>query len=236
MQIFYIPEVEENVITLNEEESKHSIRVLRMALGDVLQVVDGKGNLYTCEITDPHPKRCQVKIVDTKRGFGKRSFHLHIAIAPTKNIDRFEWFLEKATEIGVDEITPIVCEHSERKTINNERLERVIVSAMKQSIKAFKPTLNPLTPINQIIKSSNESTKLIAYCGEFDEPHAMNLIERGNSVIILIGPEGDFSREEIKLAIINGFKTVGLGPSRLRTETAGIVACTMANLINDNKK
>jgi 16S rRNA (uracil1498-N3)-methyltransferase len=234
MHIFYIPEVTENYIVLPEEESKHCIRVLRMAQGDSLQVVDGKGNFLNCIVSDPHPKRCIVQIMNTVPNFGKRNFHLHIAIAPTKNLDRFEWFLEKATEIGIDEITPLLCEHSERKNINPERLNRVMVAAMKQSVKAFLPNLNEITKIDNLIKSSQASSKLMAYCGNFNEPHAMSKIVKGNSLLFLIGPEGDFSPSEVNLALENGFSSVGLGPSRLRTETAGVVACTIANLCNES--
>jgi 16S rRNA (uracil1498-N3)-methyltransferase len=233
MHISYIPQIIGNSITLPEDESKHCIRVLRMGQGDLLQIVDGKGNLFTCTIADPHPKRCTVDIVESKSEYGKPSFHLHIAIAPTKNIDRFEWFLEKATEIGISEITPLLCEHSERKNVNHDRLQRVITAAMKQSIKAYMPNLNPITPFQKVISSAAENIKLIAYCGNFDEPHAKNLITQGNSLLYLIGPEGDFSPNEVEVATSNGFKSVSLGPSRLRTETAGLVACAMANLINE---
>jgi 16S rRNA (uracil1498-N3)-methyltransferase len=233
MHIFYIPEVSENYIILPEEESKHCVRVLRMVNGDTLQVVDGKGNFLNCSVTDPHPKRCIVQIMDTQSEFGKRNFHLHIAIAPTKNLDRFEWFLEKSTEIGIDEITPLLCEHSERKSINHDRLNRIMISAMKQSVKAYLPKLNDLTKFDNLIKSAQESTKLMAYCGDFTEPHAFSKIVKSNSLLFLIGPEGDFSPSEVTLALKNGFSSVGLGPSRLRTETAGVVACTLANLMND---
>jgi 16S rRNA (uracil1498-N3)-methyltransferase len=232
MQIFYISEINSQTITLTEEESKHCIRVLRMNEGDLIQVVDGKGNLYDCSIVDTNPKRCTVNIITKKNDFEKRSFYLHIAIAPTKSIDRFEWFLEKATEIGIDEITPMLCEHSERKVVNPERLERVLISAMKQSIKAILPKLNPLTPFESIIKNTNENNKLIAYCGDFDNPNAQDYIHKGESVIILIGPEGDFSPKELDMAINNGFITVGLSKSRLRTETAGLIATSIANLVN----
>ncbi|PKP35565.1 MAG: 16S rRNA (uracil(1498)-N(3))-methyltransferase [Bacteroidetes bacterium HGW-Bacteroidetes-15] len=233
MHIFYIPKITGNTIILPEEESKHCVRVLRMVQGDLLQIVDGNGNLFTCKIVDPHPKHCSVEIIETKNEFGKRNFHLHIAIAPTKNIDRFEWFLEKATEIGIDEITPILCDHSERKVVNVERLQRVITAAMKQSIKAYMPKINPITPFGNVIISAKEKTKMIAYCGNFDEPHAKNLIVQGDSLLFLIGPEGDFSPAEVDLSISNGFKSVGLGPSRLRTETAGVVACAIANISNN---
>ena len=232
MHIFYIPQIEGNSIILPENESKHCVRVLRLATGDTIHIVNGTGDMLTCSITDPHPKRCAVEIVETQHEFGKRNFRLHIAIAPTKNIERFEWFLEKATEIGIDEITPILCEHSERKKINLERSERVIVAAMKQSVKAYKPILNPLTPFKDAIHKDSQSTRLIAYCGNFDEPHAKNQINQSDSIFMLIGPEGDFSPNEVEMALKEGFKTTGLGPSRLRTETAAVVACTIANTLN----
>lgn len=233
MQIFYIPQIVGNSVTLPEDESKHCIRVLRMAKGDELQLVDGKGSLHHCTISDDNAKRCTVSINKTEQEFGKRSFKLHIAIAPTKNIERIEWFLEKCTEIGIDEVTPILCEHSERKNINEERLERVMVAAMKQSVKAYLPKLNPLTPIDKLLQNATESTKFIAYCGNFKNIHAKNLIEIGKSTLLVIGPEGDFSSTEVEKAVSKGFNVVGLGASRLRTETAGVVACTIANLINE---
>lgn len=232
MHIFYIPQISGNSIVLPEDESKHCVRVLRLTAGDTVSIVDGQGTMLTCCITDPHPKRCTVEVVETHSEFGKRDFYLHLAIAPTKNIERFEWFLEKATEIGIDEITPLLCEHSERKSVNPERLERVIVAAMKQSIKAYKPKLNPLMPFSDILGMEPNSNKLIGYCADFNEPQAKNLIHQGESVLFLIGPEGDFSPTEVELALHNGFKTTGLGPSRLRTETAGVVACALTNFIN----
>ncbi len=232
MHIFYIPQISGNSIVLPEDESKHCVRVLRLGIGDIIHIVDGQGALLTCSITDAHPKRCAVEVTSAQHEFGKRNFNLHIAIAPTKNIDRFEWFLEKATEIGIDEITPLLCEHSERKSVNLDRMERVVTAAMKQSIKAYMPKLNPLTPFNDLVNNSSYSHNLIAYCGDFNEPHAKTLIEKGNSILFLIGPEGDFSPAELDLAQQNGFLTTGLGPSRLRTETAGVVACTIANLRN----
>lgn len=233
MQLFYIPSIDNGTITLSQDESRHCIRVLRLTEGSTIQVVDGKGNFSTCKISDPNPKRCIADIVDTQKEFGKRDFHLHIAMAPTKNIDRFEWFLEKSTEIGIDEITPMLCEHSERKIIKPERLERVLVAAMKQSIKAYKPLLNPLTPFNEVVNKSNEDIRLIGYCNDYTQPHMKQLVDKKKSVIFLVGPEGDFSPEEAELAIKNGFLQTILGPSRLRTETAGVVACAIANTIND---
>jgi 16S rRNA (uracil1498-N3)-methyltransferase len=232
MQIFYLTNVEGNYLNLPEEESKHCVRVLRMSNGDKVFVVDGIGNFYTCTIANANPKRCELKVEKIEKYYGQRPFHLHIAIAPTKNSERLEWFIEKATEIGIDEITPMLCEHSERKAVNIERLQRVMVSAMKQSVKAYLPKINPLTRISELTLNAQEQTKLMAYCGDYNEKHANEFITKGESVIVLIGPEGDFTPAEVQMAIGHGFKTVGLGTSRLRTETAGLVACTICNLAN----
>jgi len=233
MQLFYVPGISGNEIILDETESKHAIRVLRLQKGNRIQVVDGKGGFYETEITDANPKKCRLSIVNSILEFGKRNFHLHVAIAPTKNIDRFEWFLEKATEIGIDEITPLLTSHSERKTINQERLEKIMVSAMKQSLKAYLPQLDELTTFKELIINNKTENKFIAYCDEIQKNHLKDLATKGNNTLILIGPEGDFSSDEVNLAIQNGFKVVSLGESRLRTETAGIVACHIVNLANE---
>jgi 16S rRNA (uracil1498-N3)-methyltransferase len=233
MQLFYASNVLGNEIVLDETESKHAIRVLRLNAGDKVQVVDGGGGFYTAEIAESHPKKCKLSILESHEKFGKRKFKLHIAIAPTKNNDRFEWFLEKATEIGIDEITPILCEHSERKTIKPDRLEKILISAMKQSVKAYLPKLKPMVPFNDFIHKNDASQKYIAHCNDGEKPHLKNEIEKKENVIILIGPEGDFSMEEVEEAKINGFREISLGPSRLRTETAGVVACHIVNLVNE---
>lgn len=233
MQLFYVPGITENEILLDETESKHAIRVLRLKPGDKVQVVDGKGGFYTAEITEPHPKKCRLSVLEVKKEFEKRNFWLHIAIAPTKNNDRFEWFLEKATELGIDEITPLLCDHSERKSIKPDRLEKVLISAMKQSLKAWLPKLNQLVPFNEFVQKNDARQKFIAHCFNGPKPHLKNKIEKGTSVTILIGPEGDFSPEEAELAIKNGFQAVSLGSSRLRTETAGVAACHIVNLNNE---
>jgi 16S rRNA (uracil1498-N3)-methyltransferase len=233
MQLFYVPNVTKNKIVLDENESKHAIRVLRLNTGDKVQVVNGSGGFFTAEITEPHPKKCKLTLTESNLEYGKRNFRLHIAIAPTKNNDRFEWFLEKATEIGLDEITPLLCERSERKTIKPDRLEKVLISAMKQSVKAYLPKLNPITPFGKFLKESNASQKFIAHCNEGEKPHLKNEIKAGGSVLILIGPEGDFSPEEVKQAQKSALKSISLGNSRLRTETAGVVACHIVNLANE---
>ncbi len=233
MQIFYAPNINGNTYTLPEEESKHCIRVLRLNTGDELTLIDGKGNLFTATIATPNPKRCEVIVTDVKTEYGKRNFYLHIAIAPTKNIERLEWFLEKATEIGIDEITPILCERSERKVVNNERLEKIIVSAVKQSIKAYVPRLNPMIPLKQLLAQNPEGQKFIAHCNSWELPLLKNNANPNSRVTLLIGPEGDFTPNEVDLSITRGYQEISLGSSRLRTETAGLVACHTINIMNE---
>lgn len=231
MQLFYTPDITDSNFYLNEIESKHAVRVLRLANGDKIQLIDGKGNFFEAKIVDAHPKRCEVEITKKIIEFNKRNHYLHLAVAPTKNIDRFEWFLEKATEIGVDEITPVLCDHSERKVIKNERLEKVIISAMKQSLKAYLPKLNRLTSLKSILESDFDGQKFIAHCYEQDKRELKKELDSSQSNLILIGPEGDFSEEEVKLALQKQFIPVSLGESRLRTETAAVVACHTVNLL-----
>ena len=231
MQLFYTPDIQGNQYTLIETESKHAVRVLRLGNGDLINLIDGNGHFFEAEIIDANPKRCLVEVKKKVSEFGKRNHYLHIAVAPTKNIDRFEWFLEKATEIGIDEITPILCDHSERKVIKDERLEKVIVSAMKQSLKAYLPKLNPLTPLKELLESPFEGKKFIAHCYEQDKRVLKTEITESQSNLILIGPEGDFSEKEVILSLKQGFIPVSLGESRLRTETAAVVACHTANII-----
>jgi len=233
MQIFYAPHIDGLEYLLPEDESKHCTRVLRMKVGDELFLTDGCGNLHTARIADDNPKRCRVQVVSTQKEFGKRPFNLHIAIAPTKNIERFEWFLEKATEIGVDTITPLLCERSERKDIKVERLQKIVISAMKQSVKAYLPTINEIQPFRNFLKLTHlAEINVIAHCNSWELTPLQQLIHRGRSVLILIGPEGDFTPAEVNLALNSGFTGVSLSTSRLRTETAGVVACHTANLIN----
>jgi len=233
MQLFYVPNISGAEVNLDEAESKHAVKVLRLSVGDSVQLIDGKGGFYQAEISDAKQKKCRLVIVEAKKEFGKKDFHLHIAIAPTKNIDRFEWFLEKATEIGIDEITPLLTSHSERKTVNPERLEKILVSAMKQSLKAYLPKLNDITAFRQLVVNIKTENKFIAYCDDIQKTHLKDLTNQGKDTLILIGPEGDFSPEEVQLAIEKGFSVVSLGNSRLRAETAGIVACHIVNLANE---
>ena len=233
MHIFYTPDISGNNYTLDETESKHCVRVLRLNKGDEITIVDGRGGFFIAEIVDPNPKRCAVKVIKSEVNFGLRNFRVHIAIAPTKNIERIEWFLEKATEIGINRITPLLCRYSERKEIKAERLEKVMVSAMKQSLKAYLPQLDQLIKFNDFISQPFDGQKFIAHCDEHHRELLKNAYKPGGNSLILIGPEGDFSSEEIELAINAGFHPVSLGDSRLRTETAGVVACHTINLLNE---
>jgi 16S rRNA (uracil1498-N3)-methyltransferase len=227
MHLFYCPDIAGTAYTLPEEESKHCIRVLRLKTGDAIHITDGKGNMHECRIADDHPKRCSVEVVSTINTPFRSSSRLHIAIAPTKNIERFEWFLEKATEIGIDEITPLFCEHSERTVLKLPRLEKVIASAMKQSLKSRMPQLNEPCEFSDLIKTGFPGQKFIAYCETGKEQHLNELLRPASDTLILIGPEGDFSPSEVEAAIAVGFVPVSLGESRLRTETAGVVACVI---------
>ncbi|WP_430973727.1 16S rRNA (uracil(1498)-N(3))-methyltransferase [Sunxiuqinia rutila] len=231
MQLFYTPDISESTYCLDETESKHAVRVLRLTAGDVIQLIDGKGNFFEAQISDAHPKRCQVEIIKKISEYNKRTHYLHLAVAPTKNIDRFEWFLEKATEIGIDEITPVLCDHSERKVIKDERLQKVIISAMKQSLKAYLPKLNPLTPLKTLLDTDFEGKKFIAHCYEQNKKELKDELSESGSNLILIGPEGDFSEDEVAKAIHKQFIPVSLGESRLRTETAAVVACHTVNML-----
>ncbi len=231
MQLFYSPKIANQQLHLSAEESRHAIKVLRKGEGEILHLVDGKGGYYQVEITVANHKKCEFRIVDKVEQSNPIPYELHIAIAPTKNNDRIEWFIEKATEIGITEITPILCDHSERKVINQERLTKVLVSAMKQSGQAFLPKLNPLTKLGDLIKVQNMESKYIAHCEEQRQKKLNELYKKGSKSLILIGPEGDFSTNEIKLALDNNFKPITLGNNRLRTETAGVFVCSTINLL-----
>ncbi|MBR5829654.1 MAG: 16S rRNA (uracil(1498)-N(3))-methyltransferase [Tidjanibacter sp.] len=234
MQLFYSPDITPPLYTLSEEESGHCVRVLRLKEGDSLHITDGKGTLYRAEVEDAHPKRCTIRIVEEHHEWEKRPYSLTIAVAPTKNIDRIEWFVEKATECGIDRIVPILCDHSERKVIKGERLEKIAISAMKQSLKAYLPTIAPLTPIRTLLEEPFDGVRLIAHCEEDMERIFMGeLIDKGDNVMVLIGPEGDFSKEEIEAARKAGFREVTLGKERLRTETAALAAAMFTAFVNN---
>lgn len=234
MQLFYACEISLPRHTLTEEESKHCIRVLRMVEGDELHLTDGRGTLHRCKVVDANAKRCTVEVVESHSEYEKLPYRLVMAVAPTKIIDRFEWFLEKATEVGVSEIYPIESFHSERRQIKHDREEKVITAAVKQSLKAYHPTLHDLTPLKQVLTMPFEGDKFIAHCNSsFGEREYLgNLIKKERDTLILIGPEGDFSEEEINFALQNGFKPISLGKQRLRTETAAVVATVIVSTIN----
>ncbi len=234
MQLFYAPDVTLPLYTLNEEESKHCVRVLRLREGDTLHLTDGRGSLYLCRVVEAHQHHCTVEVVQTQSEYGRLGYSLTMAVAPTKNIDRYEWFLEKATEVGVSRIIPIECDHSERRTIKHDRAMRVVTSAVKQSIKAYHPTLDELTSVREVITMPFDGQKFIAHCDSTFEKrdYLPSIIKKSENVLILIGPEGDFSPEEINFALENGFQPISLGEQRLRTETAAVAATVMVATIN----
>jgi 16S rRNA (uracil1498-N3)-methyltransferase len=232
--IFYTPDIhlDDERYTLCEEESTHAVKVLRLKEHDRVTLVDGKGGWYDAVVTQPHPKRCEVQVTDVQREFCRRQYRLHVAIAPTKSIDRFEWFVEKSVEIGIDVITPVLCEHSERKTVSTERIQRIAVAAMKQSGKAYLPEITRMTPFAEWIDACKADRKLIACCGNVEKQSLKNAYLPGEHAAVAIGPEGDFSSGEIDRALAAGFTCITLGKSRLRTETAGIAACHGICFIN----
>lgn len=233
MQLFYAPQLTTPLYTLPEEESGHCVRVLRLGRGDSLHITDGRGTLYRAVVEEPHPKHCTIRIVEEHPEWEKRGYKLTVAVAPTKNIDRLEWFVEKATECGIDRIVPILCAHSERKVVKCERLEKIAASAMKQSLKAYLPEVAPLTPFGQLIAEPFEGIKLIAHCEEDMERIFLGeVVSAGDNVMVLIGPEGDFSPEEIEAARKAGFREITLGNCRLRTETAALAAAMFVAFIN----
>lgn len=236
MNIFYSPNITDasSEIVFDKEESRHIVKALRKQTGDVLHLTNGKGSIFKAAILSTDPKRCLAQVISAEQ-HPPLPYHLHIAVAPTKLNDRFEWFLEKAAEIGVSEITPLICEHSERKIVKHERYQKIIVSAMKQSLKAHLPKLNEAISFNDFIANTpNPDIKCIAHCEEIDKKLLKNVLMPKADVLILIGPEGDFSNSEIASAIATGFTPVSLGTSRLRTETAAIVACHSVAFINEN--
>jgi 16S rRNA (uracil1498-N3)-methyltransferase len=231
MQLFYEPKFDSStqLITVNAEESRHIAKVLRKNIGDKIHITNGSGIIAEGILSSNHPKKCEVEVSKLKETQPSLNY-LHIAIAPTKTNDRFEWFLEKATEIGIQEITPILCEHSERRTIKKERYEKVLQTAMKQSLNSFLPKLNELTSFSELVASEFDSSKFIAHCEDQPKEQLSKLVNSHN--LILIGPEGDFSKSEIESALSKNFKAISLSEARLRTETAGIVACHTVNLIH----
>ena len=235
MQLFYTPNIDisSKSFTLNKEESRHIIRVLRLKEKNLIYVTDGKGNLIKAEIIDANQNACEVKVLEISSNHEKRDYYVHMAVAPTKNNDRYEWFLEKATEIGVDEITPIIGKHSERKKIKLERFEKVILSGVKQSLKAYIPKINEAIKFENFLKKDFNGDKFIAHCVEDDRKSLKSELIAGRKYLVLIGPEGDFDKEEIALALDKGFTPVSLGNFRLRTETAALAAVHSIAFVNE---
>lgn len=234
MQLFYAPDMEGPEYTLGAEESKHCVRVLRLGEGERIDITDGRGNMYRCRITHADARRCTVRTESTERNFEPLPYRLVMAVAPTKNTDRFEWFLEKAAEIGVSEIIPLECARSERRSFKTERGNKVLVSAMKQSLKAHLPLLHETMTFAQAMKMPFGGRRFIAHCDRSlgERLYLPAAIERGGEAMIFIGPEGDFSPEEIALAAECGCTPVTFGPQRLRTETAAMVAVAMVAAAN----
>jgi 16S rRNA (uracil1498-N3)-methyltransferase len=233
MQIFYAPGISGSIHYLDENESRHCIRVLRMQKGEAVRLVDGKGTLFEGWISDPDQRRCGIELTEKIADFEKRDYRLHIAISPLKNQERFEWFVEKSVEAGIDEITPLICRNTEKQGIKAERIENIIISAVKQSIKAYKPVLNKPVLFDEFIRTVVDETRMIAHCSnDFGRSSIDKVCRKGEDAVILIGPEGDFSKEEIAAALENGFRPVHLGRSRLRSETAGMAACLAIYFIN----
>lgn len=236
MDYFFSEEITKNqkFFTLKNDEAHHCINVLRKKIGDFIKIINGKGTVFTVKIVNIFKDACELEIIDYEDK--EKLFNIHIAISPTKNIDRFEWFIEKSTEIGVDIITPIICKRSERRNVKIERLEKLIVAAVKQSGRYYKPRINSLITFDKfLIQNKNDkSLKLIAHCYDTPKKRLNDIKIDNNEVTILIGPEGDFSEEEIKFAIANDYISITLGENRLRTETAGIVACNIIKFILEN--
>lgn len=235
MHLFYLPDLQYNDTTafFTEEESIHGVRVLRLKTGDEVLITNGKGWMFTAVISEAHPKHTQAQIISKQWLSRTDRFHLHLSVAPTKNIARFEWFLEKVCEIGVDEITPLICEHSERQKLNMERLNRVLIAAMKQSQTAVLPTLHLPCDLSKFARQCDSQQKFVGWCEAHTTDKLFDMVTPGKSVSVLIGPEGDFSDNEIKILKNNGFQPVSMGRQRLRTETAGMVACCILNIKNN---
>lgn len=234
MQLFFNPDIQQDAstFTFDKEESRHIVKVLRKKEGDIIHISNGHGYLFTSEVVFANEKKCEVKITG-HQFFEPMPYSLHLAVAPTKMNDRYEWFLEKATEIGVTKITPIICEHSERTVFKADRFEKIIQSAMKQSLQYYMPQLNEPVAFNSFVASHQQGRLFIAHCEETEKRLLKNALEPKTEITILIGPEGDFSTKEIKLALEQNYVPVSLGNTRLRTETAAVVAAHSVAFVNE---
>ena len=231
MELFYSRDIEGGICRLDHDESGHCIKVLRHRCGDEISVIDGEGTLYRCRITSDSHKGVEALVIDREENWGGHPYHLHLAVCPTKNNDRYEWFAEKACELGLDELSPVIGEHSERKVLKTQRVGKILVSAAKQSLKASIPAVNEPVSVKEFIAGHKDSDplKLIAYCFEDERVPRRSIKEvldqyQGDEIIVMIGPEGDFSKDEAEAALEAGFIPVHLGASRLRTETAALTA------------
>lgn len=231
MHLFFTPDIGQR-LELPEEEAAHCTRVLRLKEGDTIELTDGKGSFFKAEITAATNKRCYVQLLEEQRQELPWQGHLHLAMAPTKNMDRIEWLAEKATEIGFDELTFLNCRYSERKIVKTERIEKILISAMKQSLKATLPRLNEMTDFQSFIRQPFSGQKFIAHCYPGEKALLKEVLSPDQDVLVLIGPEGDFSEEEVSQALGQGFQPISLGRSRLRTETAALVAVHLMNLVH----
>jgi 16S rRNA (uracil1498-N3)-methyltransferase len=231
VNLFYQPLLPQGILHLDEEESRHCVKVLRKRKGDEIQITDGKGFFYDAVIEDDKVSACRFSVRATREE-ARRDYFIHIAIAPTKNPDRLEWFVEKATEFGIDKITFVKTDHSEKIYLKKDRLYKVAVSAMKQSLKATLPLLSDLTDFDVCVRAAGEQHRFLAYVDQENPLHLQRAAQPSSSSIVLIGPEGDFSKNELDVALSSGFTKVSLGKNRLRTETAGIAACHILNLLN----
>ncbi|MFI3285618.1 MAG: 16S rRNA (uracil(1498)-N(3))-methyltransferase [Rikenellaceae bacterium] len=240
MQLFYAPNIKPPHYTLSEEESKHAVRVLRLCEGDSITITNGTGTLFSCRVIDAAPKRCTVEVVSAIEEYEPLPYSLTLCVAPTKNIERFEWFLEKATEIGISEVYTLLSSHSERKSIKWEREAKVITAAMKQSLKAYHPTLHDTTPFSSIISRTFDGERFIAHCGEPLSAEGKrflgDVVPTAGNIEIMIGPEGDFSPEEVEAALAKGYREISLGSQRLRTETAAVVAVSIVATKSEMKQ
>lgn len=234
MHIFYSTNIQGNSITLDHGESTHCLRVLRLGKGDPVKVIDGRGNLYDAIIRNPDPESCGLEISSVQKMIPPRNFKLHIAIAPTKSIDRFEWFVEKAVEIGIERITPLICSRSERRLLKTERLRKIVTSSMKQANVFHAPLIDEMTDFSEFLHNSPEPVpnKFIAHCSNSERLLLTRKLVTGVNAVFLIGPEGDFTEIEIEQAKKLDFQPVSLGQNRLRTETAGLLICSLFNLLN----
>lgn len=229
--LFFCPDILKSPI-LPEQESQHCVKVLRSREGEMLTVTDGKGSLYDCELVQAHPKRCLLTIRHRLEVGTNRPYFLHVAFAPSKQMDRNEWFVEKATEIGVDQLTPLLCTHSERREIKDERLQKIAVAAMKQSMQAHLPDIKPITRLEDFISRPFQGRKFIAHCYDLPKMPLTQTYRKGENALLLIGPEGDFSEGEVARAIELGFEPISIGENRLRSETASLVSMHIIHVIN----